>query len=156
MPEIWTKILSRLENEIPEQQVNTWLRPLQAVEDGAGLRLLAPNRFAVEWVQSHASSRIRVLLGELRGASAPLQVEVGSLPAVNGHAHNGHGDGQADSPRGNGALKRPAAESAVQIGSRLNPDSTFELFVEGKSNHFAKAAAMQVAENPGKAYNPLF
>src|SRR5262245_41710777 len=73
MPELWTKILARLENEIPEQQVNTWLRPLQAMEDGGGLRLLAPNRFAVDWVQNHAASRIRVLLGEMRGASTPLQ-----------------------------------------------------------------------------------
>jgi chromosomal replication initiator protein len=154
MPELWTKILARLENEIPEQQVNTWLRPLQAVEDGGGLRLLAPNRFAVDWVQNHAASRIRVLLGELRGASAPLQVEIGSLPAVNGHGLNGHG--HAEPARVNGAARRPAPEPAVQIGTRLNPESTFELFVEGKSNHFAKAAAMQVAENPGKAYNPLF
>jgi len=160
MSELWTKILSRLENEIPEQQVNTWLRPLQAVDDGAGLRLLAPNRFAVEWVQSHAATRIRVLLGELGGAEAPLQVEIGSLPPVNGRVNgNGHGPahgaGQNDGPR-NGAAKRPAPEPAAHFGSKLNPDSTFELFVEGKSNHFAKAAAMQVADNPGKAYNPLF
>ncbi|HXC60241.1 MAG TPA: chromosomal replication initiator protein DnaA [Steroidobacteraceae bacterium] len=166
MPELWTKILARLENEIPEQQVNTWLRPLQAVEDGAGLRLLAPNRIALDWVQSHAATRIRVLLGELSGAQAPLQVEVGSLAPVNarglsnGHAGNGHGaahnGGHGEAARGNGAVRRPAVETAVLIGSKLNPDSTFEHFVEGKSNHFAKAAAMQVAENPGKAYNPLF
>ncbi len=156
MPEIWTKILSRLENEIPEQQVNTWLRPLQAVEDGGGLRLLAPNRYAMDWVQSNAASRIRVLLGELRGQSAPLQVEVGSLPSANGRGVNGHHPTAGDGPRANGAPRRPAPEPAVQIGTRLNVDSTFEHFVEGKSNHFAKAAAMQVAENPGKAYNPLF
>jgi chromosomal replication initiator protein len=155
MPELWTKILSRLENEIPEQQVNTWLRPLQAVEDGVGLRLLAPNRFAVDWVHSHAASRIRVLLGELRGASAPLQVEIGSLPPLNGGL-NGGVNGHSEPQRPNNAARRVPVEPAVLIGSRLNPDSTFELFVEGKSNHFAKAAAMQVAENPGKAYNPLF
>jgi chromosomal replication initiator protein len=58
-------------------------------------------------------------------------------------------------PRNASAVKRPT-EPPMQIGVRINPDSTFTTFVEGKSNHFAKAAAMQVADNPGKAYNPLF
>jgi chromosomal replication initiator protein len=149
MPELWNQILARLEHEIPEQQVNTWLRPLQAVEDEGVLRLLAPNRFAVDWVQSHAAARIHALLSDVPGKALSLVVEVGSRnppPAsLNGHA---------EAPRLNG--KRPVNEHALQICHKLNPDSTFDRFVEGKSNHFAKAAAMQVAENPGKAYNPLF
>ena len=147
MSELWTTILPRLEGELPEQHVNTWLRPLQALEDGATLRLYAPNRFAVDWVQANAADRIRVLLGELRGAGASLSVEIGSLAPVNGHA--------APEPIRPAPAARRAPEPAIQIGTRLNPESTFEHFVEGKSNHFAKAAALQVAENPGRAYNPV-
>lgn len=150
MSELWTTILPRLEGELPEQHVNTWLRPLQALEDGATLRLYAPNRFALEWVQAHAAERIRVLLGEMRGADATLSVEIGSLAPANGHA------APAEPPRPTATARRVAPESTIQIGTRLNAESTFEHFVEGKSNHFAKAAALQVAENPGRAYNPLF
>jgi chromosomal replication initiator protein len=150
MSELWTTILPRLEGELPEQQVNTWLRPLQALEDGTTLRLYAPNRFAVEWVQANAAERIRVLLGELRGADARLSVEIGSMvPARAAVA--------AQEPaRPSAGARRVGPEPTIQIGTRLNPESTFEHFVEGKSNHFAKAAALQVAENPGRAYNPLF
>jgi chromosomal replication initiator protein len=148
MSELWTTILPRLEGDLPEQQVNTWLRPLQALEDGATLRLYAPNRFAVDWVQANAADRIRAILADLRGAGATLSVEIGSLAPANGPAQ------VVQAPRP--AARRAMPEPTIQIGTRLNPESTFEHFVEGKSNHFAKAAALQVAENPGRAYNPLF
>ena len=147
MMELWIQVLGRLADELPEQQVNTWLRPLQAVERDGALRLMAPNRFAVDWVRQHAAPRISTLLHELLGKDVSVQVETGTsspapLPAV-----------AVEPPR---TTRRAAPESSLQVGVRLNPESTFESFVEGKSNHFAKAAAMQVAENPGKAYNPLF
>ncbi len=146
MCELWNQILTRLEHEIPEQQVNTWLRPLQAVREERSLRLLAPNRFAVDWVQSNAASRISALLRDAQHEQLSLVVEIGSRSAPQAAA--------VEPVRNTG--KRPVSETPQQIGAKLNPDSTFERFVEGKSNHFAKAAAMQVAENPGKAYNPLF
>ena len=151
MCELWNQILTRLEHEIPEQQVNTWLRPLQAVREENSLRLLAPNRFAVDWVQSNAAPRISALLRDTQGKELSLVVEIGSRSAPITVPTNI----QNDAPRNSG--RRPVSEIPLpQIGAKLNPDSTFERFVEGKSNHFAKAAAMQVAENPGKAYNPLF
>ena len=58
MTDLWPAVLQHLSNELPEQQVNTWLRPLQAVQEEGVLRLLAPNRFAVDWVQNHAAARI--------------------------------------------------------------------------------------------------
>jgi chromosomal replication initiator protein len=124
MSELWTTILPRLEGELPEQQVNTWLRPLQALEDGATLRLYAPNRYALDWVQAHAAERIRAMLGELRGGEAMLSVEVGSLAPANGHA--------------------PAAEPPNQPSSN---------FVEGKSNQLAKAARCRWRE-PGQGLQP--
>lgn len=130
-----------------EQQFNTWVRPLQVVDEAGGLRLLAPNRFAVEWIGQHLSARIAELLVELVGAEVPFSIEVGSrAPTV------------VSAPAA--AAPEPSSRSrrseVVPVGIRLNPDSTFDSFVEGKSNHFAKAAAIQVAENPGQAYNPLF
>ena len=143
---LWAQVLERLEHELPEQQVNTWLRPLQAIEEGRSLRLLAPNRFAVDWIKDHAAGRIAELLQELRGVEIPFSVEVGSRPPA---------VAPPPPPAPAAAPHRPA-QVAAQLGTRLNPDFCFESFVEGKSNHFAKAAAMQVADNPGQAYNPLF
>ena len=139
---LWSRCLSALEGELPEQQFNTWVRPLQAVESGDGLRLLAPNRFAVDWVRTHLLSRIEeFLLAD--GSAAPMSVvlEVGSKAPE-----------AALAPPARGVQPPPAAA----LGVRLNHDFTFASFIEGKSNQFAKAAAMQVAENPGLAYNPLF
>ena len=153
MSELWPQVLSHLSNELPEQQVNTWLRPLQAVQEDGVLRLLAPNRFAVDWVQNNAAERIGSLLRGTPGGDLRLVVEIGSRTVAapaSAPEVTSSGNGSA------GAARRPAPQSTYQIGVRLNPESTFDRFVEGKSNHFAKAAAMQVAENPGRAYNPLF
>jgi chromosomal replication initiator protein len=152
MTDLWPRVLAHLSNELPEQQVNTWLRPLQAVQENGVLRLLAPNRFAVDWVQANAAERIGSLLREGPGAGLRLVVEIGSRSAEPAEAPRA-----ANAPAPAAAASRsPAPRAMAQIGSRLNPESTFDRFVEGKSNHFAKAAAMQVAENPGTAYNPLF
>jgi len=145
---LWNRCLRRLEAEFPEQQFNTWIRPLQAVEEPLYLRLLAPNRYVVEWVTQNCAGRIGELLGELVPAPVPqVVVEIGSRRAA---------------PVEEPAVARPAEPGSrrvaplLQIGGRLNPDFTFSSFVQGKSNQLARAAAMQVAENPGRAYNPLF
>ena len=77
MNELWPLVLAHLSNELPEQQVNTWLRPLQAVQEDGVLRLLAPNRYAVDWVQSNAAARIGTLLREAPGPDVKLVVEIG-------------------------------------------------------------------------------
>jgi len=139
--------LRALEDELPEQQFNTWVRPLQAVQGDGALKLLAPNRFVVDWVNGNLLARIGDLIRDESTGDAPIiTVEVGSRssrPAA------GAAPAAASAPRGR------RAEGLV-IGARLNPDYTFETFVEGKSNQLARAAALQVGENPGKAYNPLF
>jgi chromosomal replication initiator protein len=144
---MWSRCVSALENELPEQQFNTWVRPLQSVESDGALRLLAPNRFVVDWVRSNLLNRIGALLRE-RGLPEPAQitVEVGSRP----------GEAVLGSNGGNGSAPRMLRPQGHEVGVALNREFTFEKFVEGKSNHFAKAAALQVADNPGRAYNPLF
>src|SRR5690606_27042141 len=143
---LWRHCLAHLEAELPEQQFNTWIRPLQAVEDGRTLRLLAPNRFVVDWVNEHVAERISELVDSVMPEPAPAVVlEVGSRAAVG-----------APSPAVASTPKTTPKDIPAVLGSRLNPDFTFANFVEGKSNQLARAAAVQVAENPGRAYNPLF
>jgi chromosomal replication initiator protein len=144
---LWRRCLAQLEAELPEQQFNTWIRPLQAVEDEHTLRLLAPNRFVVDWVNENVAGRITELVDAVGAEPSPSVVlEVGSRTATTlSHAsqpQNGH--------------RLPVRDVPTVLGSRLNPDFTFVNFVEGKSNQLGRAAAFQVAENPGRAYNPLF
>jgi chromosomal replication initiator protein len=144
---LWSRCLRALENELPEQDFNTWVRPLQALDGEGALRLLAPNRFVVDWVRTHLLARLAELLREF-GVAAPvaINVEVGSRPAVPSSAALSAG----------ATAVRAMKNAPHAVGVPLNPDFTFDGFVEGKSNHFAKAAALQVAGNPGRAYNPLF
>ena len=138
---LWNRCVRDLQAELPEQQFNTWIRPLQAVQDGNVLKLLAPNRFVVDRLHEHYIERILELVDGAGGASEVV-VEVGSRQAAAPMVRN-------ISP----AIKRDAPAS---ITSRLNPEFAFKNFVEGKSNQLARAAASQVSENPGKSYNPLF
>ena len=148
---LWTHCLRRLEAELPEQHFNTWIRPLQAVQDHNYLRLLAPNRYVVDWVNQNCTARISELVDEMVPAPAPqVVVEIGSRRAATEAFAEAAPGARAPEARGRRAALLP------QIGGRLNPDFTFVNFVEGKSNQLARAAAMQVAANPGRAYNPLF
>ena len=136
--------MGALETELPEQQFNTWVRPLQAMEGNGALKLLAPNRFVVDWINANLLPRIGELLRDESTGDAPIvTVEVGARSAA----------ARAAAPTLPGRARR--ADGLV-VGARLNPDFCFATFVEGKSNQLAKAAAAQVAENPGRAYNPLF
>ncbi len=141
---LWTRCMGALEAELPEQQFNTWVRPLQAMEGNGALKLLAPNRFVVDWVNANLLPRIGELLRNESSGGAPIvTVEVGSRSAP-----------LRGAPIAISAAPRRA--EGLVVGARINPDFTFASFVEGKSNQLAKAAALQVAENPGRAYNPLF
>jgi chromosomal replication initiator protein len=151
---LWSRCLGTLELELPEQQFNTWVRPLQFVEADGALRLLAPNRFVVDWVRSNLLARISELLREAgRPEQGSITVEVGSRPPAPAVTTAPTAGGAAPVAR---SARAAGAAGTAAVGVPLNPDFTFGRFVEGKSNHFAKAAAQQVADNPGKAYNPLF
>ena len=141
---LWTGCLRQLQTDLSETDFNTWIRPLQAVEEDHTLRLLAPNRFVVDWVTDRCLPRIREFVArESTDAGRAVVLQIGTRQ----HAALGP------------AVPGPAPVSAIKgprLGSRLNPNHTFERFVEGKSNQMARAAAMQVGRNPGSAYNPLF
>ncbi len=146
MQSLWDACLRRLEQELPAQQFNTWIRPL-ATDAGAAepdtLVLAAPNRFVLELVRERFAARIEKLATEAGGREFGLRLVLarGSEPATP----------RASAARANGEAPPPALERA-----RLNRLFTFDSFVTGKANQLARAAAIQVAENPGISYNPLF
>ena len=143
--QIWNLCVTQLESELSEQLLNTWIRPLQADEQDHTLLLLAPNRFVLDWVNDHYLERIQQLVSNLGKASGTTTVNlsVGSRAAA--------------TPATNLQMspQPPAAPSNKAYTHNLNQDFTFDSFVEGKSNELAKAASLQVANNAGKAYNPL-
>jgi chromosomal replication initiator protein len=154
LPEsLWNRCLRVLESELPEQQFNTWVRPLQAIQRDGELRLLAPNRYVIEWLGQNSLPRIKELVRAFSEEPIPeVVLDVGTragvttpVVAVNG-VHETAVSGQAKARR--------LAPSV--LGAPINSGFTFNSFVEGKSNQLAKAAAIQVAGNPGRAYNPLF
>ncbi len=150
---IWQQCLVQLERELTAQQFNTWIRPLQAVELEHGLEILAPNRFVLDWIRDKYGNRIRAILDQLSGAVA-LDVSMGIGSASQTKPEPAPVQTQTPRP----AMDTPAkkSEPAIKRASSLKADFTFESFVEGKSNQLARAASLQVAENHGKAYNPLF
>jgi chromosomal replication initiator protein len=151
---LWNRCLRVLESELPEQQFNTWVRPLQSIERDGELRLLAPNRYVVDWLSANSLPRIKELIRALAEGMVPeivldIGTRAGAAPLVtplNGAV--GEHDAKPST--------RPLRLAPTVLGSRINAEFTFDTFVEGKSNQLAKAAAIQVAGNPGKAYNPLF
>ena len=154
MPEsLWNRCLRVLESELPEQLFNTWVRPLQAIERDGQLKLLAPNRYVIEWLGQNSLPRIKELIRAFAEDPAPeVVLDVGTragasapVVAVNG----GHA-------AANGSTARARRLAPSVLGGPINSGFTFDSFVEGKSNQLAKAAAIQVAGNPGRAYNPLF
>ncbi len=142
MSSIWNNCLSKLENEIPSNDFSTWIRPLQAEESDNKLKLLAPNRFIIDHIKQHFITKIEDAVYEFSNGTAILHFEIGSkktTPLVQ--------------PK---FQKRTSEKEKVKRSTFLNKAFTFDSFVEGKSNQLAKAASIQVSENIGKAYNPLF
>ena len=150
MSALWRKCLERLQDELSGEQFNTWIRPLQAVQDKRGLRLLAPNRFVMDWVKERFFGRIIELVSECSPDPAThVVVEVGSQPRPASSVARGP---EVPLPIGSGVTPR----RQPFVFGRLNPDFTFGTHIEGKSNQLARAATKQVSENPAGAYNPLF
>src|SRR5512146_909298 len=142
MNSFWRFCLSRFEKELPAQQFITWIKPLKFHVDGNTLTLVAPNRFVLQWIRDKFFPRIHELAVERR-----LQpIEIRLLLA----------ERETLPPSAPAAPETALPKLAARDVSRLNPAFTFDTFVTGKANELARAAATQVAERPGTAYNPLF
>jgi chromosomal replication initiator protein len=146
MRNLWHACRRRLEQELPAQQFSTWIKPLEpeaAAEDSGTLVLSVPNRFILETVRERFLQRIAALATEAGGREIELKLVIA----------------RAAEPPSRGAvlpMQRPGQAPVTPDRARLNRNFTFETFVTGKANQLARAAAMQVAENPGISYNPLF
>ncbi|MCB1676764.1 MAG: chromosomal replication initiator protein DnaA [Halioglobus sp.] len=186
MPEVvWQQCVDRLQDELPSQQFNTWIRPLQATADGQLLTLLAPNRFIKDFVADKYAGRICELIRELGpDGVTDVVVAIGAQAQPSGAGYTGpdglrEGRSEAlrqrpdlsdnpvsSTPRATAqhppgivaseTVRRLEVEGSLQHQHNLVDNYTFGNFVEGKSNQLALAAARQVAENPGDSYNPLF
>jgi len=139
---IWQQCITCLEGEISEQQLNTWILPLQAEQELNTLNLLAPNRFVMDWVRKHFLNRINELVTSLDDSkSISVNLSIGSQikprttiqsdPDIKTSRRTNHASG-------------------------LSESQIFNTYVEGKSNQLARAASIQVSNNPGSEYNPLY
>ncbi len=205
--DFWTFCLSRLEQELPQQQFNTWIKTLRAESgDGDAWTLYAPNRFVLQWVRERYLRRIQELAEEFAGVALavdlqlppagtarPARTAAPAPAAAQARPAAAHGTTSEPTPEHAAATSVEAAVAAVEPPhvaqapqepapvrarrsapsnsrssepatglelayekTRLNPDFTFDTLVTGRANDLARAAAMQVAQNPGTSYNPLF
>ncbi|BBN80016.1 chromosomal replication initiator protein DnaA [Pseudoalteromonas sp. A25] len=164
---VWQSCLYVLQDELPSQQFSMWVRPLQAESTEDTLTIYAPNRFVLDWVREKYLNRINELLIEICGNEAPeLRFDVGSKPildqAVTQERSSQQSTNMQSGNQAPAAPKLPAGNEKVEPAPKsaykpnIKENYTFDNFVEGKSNQLAKAAATQVADNPGSAFNPVF
>jgi len=154
MTEFWQRCRERLARDLTPQQFNTWIRPLAARETADRLEIRAPNRLVLDWIRDKYGERIDALVNELsagRLQGAAFVVDSGPAPTP-----------APTPPNPASTVVEMAPARAEDRGRRgrfahaVRADFSFDNFVQGKSNQLARAASVQVAENPGKSYNPLF
>jgi chromosomal replication initiator protein len=169
MENFWPTCLSRFKEELSAQQFNTWIKPLEAELDKNVVRVLAPNKFVQQWVKDRFLGKIESIASEL--LLHHISIEVAISEKINQLPSPSATTKKASSEQENfvqltpetlvknvaaAKTKKVANPSISERGNGLNPAFKFENFVTGRANQLARAAAIQVAENPGQAYNPLF
>ncbi|HIO93630.1 MAG TPA: chromosomal replication initiator protein DnaA [Leucothrix mucor] len=163
---LWQQCLKHLEQELPDQEINTWLRTLHGTQHDDALLLLAPNEFVLQHVRTHHLPRICECARLITNNNAvQVFLQIGSSNPIENTP-------QKDIPI-TAVQNQPSYPSTDQYNSQpipqppipdvkhlftnnLNQGMIFDNFVEGKSNQLARASALQVSENPGFSYNPLF
>jgi len=174
--DLWQRGCERLAAELPEQQFNTWIRPLPAADvadggaGGAVVTLRVPNRFKLDWIRNQYAGRIEALLSELAGKPVKLEIALaardgaervgaGVAPSAMAAASNGAPISVAHALNGSPRAAPVAANSSLApplSRHRLNLNLTFDTLVPGRANQMARTAALHVAGAPGQMYNPLF
>ncbi len=161
--DLWQQSCERLATELPEQQFNTWIRPLpdaEITESGAAPTVVSvrvPNRFKLDWIRNQYAGRIESVLSEIAGR--PVRFELTLAPreapaaAANAGTRTAPALSDVQPPLPSAA---PAAQNQVLARNRLNPALTFDTLVPGRANQMARTAALHVAGAPGVMYNPLF
>ena len=160
----WQTCSAQLEQELTPQQFSAWIKPLAPLDYEEGrLRIAAPNRFKLDWVKTQFASRITTIASQFWEAPVDVQFVLDprinskklspSMPAATSQPESDIGRGASELNR----MREIAVEATPRRDqSRINAALTFDSFVTGKANQLARAAAIQVANNPGSSYNPLF
>ena len=172
--EYWQRCSERLKEELSPQQFGTWIRPLRAELDQTNLCLYAPNKFILDWVENKYLARISDIMQEQTGELCRVHLQVMNPHSATTQTHESARLVSVEQYRVDAQVNRstsfnpakPSVKSEAKVDTiidgklmhrgSLKHDNTFGTFIVGKSNQLARAAAMQVAENPGFAYNPLF
>ena len=159
MEDFWQNCCVQLEKELPQQQFNTWIKPLVPLDfDGGNLRIAAPNQIKLDWVKTQFNGRIASMASEFWGAPVSVQFVLNVMSKPAKHEAGEHPKSPAEYTTGSDEQSAvlPVNGATQRDLSGLNPELTFDRLVTGKANQLARAAAIQVANNPGVSYNPLF
>ncbi|MGK2900613.1 MAG: chromosomal replication initiator protein DnaA [Burkholderiaceae bacterium] len=163
--DLWQRGRERLAAELPEQQFNTWIRPLAAAEvtdqgdSGAVVTLRVPNRFKLDWIRNQYAGRIEAVLAELAGKPVRLDIALQARESAPGRpspAFSQPGTPTMPVPQVLAGARASSRQVPLPSRSRLNPALTFDTLVPGRANQMARTAALHVAGAPGQMYNPLF
>jgi chromosomal replication initiator protein len=159
-PLFWQRCLDAFREELTPQQFNTWIRPLALESTAGGYRLLAQNRFVLQWVKERFLVRIAELAAEAEGHPVTISLAVAEAAAAENLRAPAAPAAQAPAPiqplpEAPSGMSTPPALPRRHEQTSLNPSFTFATFVAGKANQLARAAGMQVAEHP-TSYNPVF
>jgi chromosomal replication initiator protein len=149
MDSFWALCQERFRANLTQQQFSTWIKPLVFDDAGGEVRILAPNHFVLDWVREKFAEHIDVWAQEFYAHPVAITYALGkknSIPRTP----------SAPATVTQSAALPTGAAAPVQLGLRINPGFTFDNFVSGRANQLARAAALQIADNPGVAYNPLF
>jgi chromosomal replication initiator protein len=142
MNSFWRSCLSHFEQQLPQQQFKTWIKPLKFHAAADTFTLTAPNRFVLQWIRDRFLAEIQRRASERFGPEIMVSLVLA--------------DKEPHAPAKTLAPEPIGAKPSTREITRLNPEFNFAAFVTGKANELARAAALQVAERPAQAYNPLF
>jgi chromosomal replication initiator protein len=152
---LWQGCVEQLAQELPEQQFNTWIKPLHAVaaSDLSKLTILVGNRFKLDWIRAQYAARISALVEQLNGQPITVELALAPREPVSRSSFSKITTESEILPE---RFQAPEEPMSTGFRSRLNSALTFASLVEGTANRMARAAAMHVASIPGQLYNPLF
>ena len=152
---LWQICLDELAQELPEQQFNTWIKPLtaQVADDFSKVTIFVGNRFKLDWIRAQYAGRFTALLERLQGQKVTVELALAMREAPARTAFS-----MAKAAQEAASETSESAEDSPVNGfkNRLNTALTFDTLGEGSANRMARAAAMHVATMPGHLYNPLF
>ncbi len=161
MENFWSTCLNRFEQELSAQQYNTWIKPLQMEVGDGSIRLLAPNKFVQQWVKDRFLGKIETIAAELLPQNTVIELLINEKAAPS-KTINGNANKKTflleniQAPSIVTTAQPPVNRRTGERASGLNTSFNFDNYVTGRANQLARAAAIQVADNPGQAYNPLF